>query len=482
MKYLIYISIFIIVFSSFFFSIWYFLKLKRDIMFKILTRHLLKIQSYKGKEFFFSTYGIRNLIKCKILPIILSEDIKNTQKFLNKKNNFYAKAVFNAFINPSKAIADFEKLTKKNPQNDLFKAELAKLYFINGQLDAAENITEKINNKSCNYAKAVKYYINSIIATSVGDMLSTSQEASLALKLFEKEKAFFEMAQVYLQMGTIYRVSATNDIAQCMFEAAKSIFEKMNLNIPQAIALANLGMLLVAQNRYEEAENYFFQAQELNSKTQNLCIKAEILNQQALMKTTQKNYKEAEKLVLDAQKIHRKIKNKNGEALSWDILSYINFGKKKYAKTIETTQNAIDIYKNVNNISAIQEMLFMQANAYFETDNHEIAEKILRQIINLADEHKSCFHTANAYNLLGLIFLQKNNLSKAKSFFQQAVQREERNNRWNGAAVDYANLALIEKKCGNSEQAEAILETAIEYARNSGDENLIKQIKKQLKN
>ena len=126
-------------------------------------------------------------------------------------------------------------------------------------------------------------------------------------------------------------------------------------------------------------------------------------------------------------------------------------------------------------------MLFMQASVFFEKNIYDKSEKILRQIINQADENNCCFHSANAYNLLGLIFLQKNDLAKAKTFFQQAVQREEKNNRFNGAAIDYANLALIEQKCGNFTQAEKILQVALEYAQNFEDEKLINQIKKQLK-
>lgn len=469
MKYLIYISIFLIVFVPVFFSFRYLRQLKKDMTFKLLMQNLINNQKYDGKDMFFSSPGIKELIKYG----------KNPQNAPNLSP--YAQAIINAFTNPIEAIQYFEKLCEQFPQQNLFKAELAKLYLINEKLEQAENIIEKIEGqKNNNYIKAIIYYIQSIAYTSGGDMLSASQRASSALRLFEKDKAFFEMAMVYLQLGTIYRVSATYDVAQCMFEAAQDIFAKMKLEIPRAISWANLGMLTAAQKRYEEAEEYFTKALEINSKCSNSCGKAEILNQIALMKTTQKKYSQALDLAQQAQSTHKQNNNIVGEALSWDIISYIKSGEQKYSEVIDTTTAAINLYNITNNTSAKYEMLFMQASAYFELGNYTKSEKILRNLIAQVDEHSSCFHVANVYNLLGLIFLQKNDLPKAKAFFMQAVQREERNERLSGAAVDYANLALIEQKCGNRKQAEKILNLALEYAQNSEDSNLIEQIKLQI--
>ena len=104
----------------------------------------------------------------------------------------------------------------------------------------------------------------------------------------------------------------------------------------------------------------------------------------------------------------------------------------------------------------------------------------MRQITKQAAKQESCFHVANAYNLLGLIFLQKKEFQRAKGLFMQAVSFEERNERFNCAAVDYANIALIEQKCGNVDQARKTLELALEYAQNFEADELVEQLKKQL--
>ena len=314
MKYLIYIFFFLIIFGSIFLSIKYFTHLKKDIIFKLLSRKLLQIQGYFGQEIFFSSYGLEALIKSNVYNIILNQSTEKAFIYLEQKKYFYEVAILKAFINPCNSVEYFEKAIQKCPKNYLLFAELAKLYLINKQFDYAERIIEKIDIKKANiYTKAVIHYIQSVIATSAGDLLWASKEASSALKLFKKKQAYFEVATTYLHIGTIYRISAVSDVAQCMFEAAKEIFMKMKIDILQAISLANLGMLTAGQNRYEEAEGYFSQALELNQKINNICGKAEILNQQALMETTRENYGEAKKLVSKAKNLHRKIKNDIGD-------------------------------------------------------------------------------------------------------------------------------------------------------------------------
>ena len=45
-----------------------------------------------------------------------------------------------------------------------------------------------------------------------------------------------------------------------------------------------------------------------------------------------------------------------------------------------------------------------------------------------------------------------------------------------GIAIDYANLAMVERKCGNMSDARKNLETALKYAENT-DKDLYTKIK-----
>lgn len=488
MKYSLYIIIFLAIVSAIWLGAAFLRQLKEDMLFKILARRLLSKQKPAENGWFFSSVGLSEIVRRltqnnhQALNLLIKGKMTAACLSLKKKKLAYPYAVLLTMYNPSKMEKMWQKLCLKHPKNSLYRAELAKCYLINGKESEAFTTAESIKEKSASrYARGVKYYIQSIEMTKAAEMNEASQHASAALKCFEKERCLIEAGIAYLQLGTIYRVSAVSDVAQTMFESALEQFRKLQIVELKAEALGNLGMLTAAQNRFEEAESYFEKALNLNKSANRKRGEAEILNQQALLFLAQKNISKARKTTENALETHQKLHNLQGQAFSWDILSYINLFQQKYDELIFSAKKAISLYNPNKNLSAILELKYMSARAYFELGNLESAEKLLRQITKQATKQESCFHVANAYNLLGLIFLQKKELKRAKGLFMQAVSFEERNERFNCAAVDYANIALIEQECGNLKQARKTLELALEYAQNFEADELVQHIQNQLK-
>ena len=91
-----------------------------------------------------------------------------------------------------------------------------------------------------------------------------------------------------------------------------------------------------------------------------------------------------------------------------------------------------------------------------------------------------CFLCGNGLKLAGVNFNKKGDLRRAQGFFQQSLDCELRSNRAGGIAIDYANIALLEYKRGQTEQAVKTVETALEYAKAFGEGELYSQLKKQL--
>ena len=487
MKYSLYIIIFLAIVSTLWLGAAFLRRLKEDMLFKILARRLLSKQKTAEKGWFFSSIGLSEIVRRlsqnnhQALNLLMKGKMADACLSLKKKKLAYPYGILLTIYNPHKSEKIWQQLCLKHPKSNLYRAELAKIYLINGKESEAFVTAESIKEKAASrYARGVKYYIQSIEMTKAAEMKEASQNASAAVKCFEKERCLAEAGIAYLQLGTIYRVSAVSDVAQTMFESALELFKKLQLVELQAEALGNLGMLTAGQNRFEEAESYFEKALNLNKSAYRKRGVAEILNQQALLFLAQRQNSKARKTTEKALKIHQQLYNLQGQAFSWDILSYINLAQKKYDELIFSTQKALHLYNPKQNLSAILEMKYMQASAYFALGKTGPAEKILRQITKQAAKQESCFHVANAYNLLGLIFLQKKELQRAKGLFMQAVSFEERNERFNCAAVDYANIALIEQKCGNVEQARKTLELALEYAQNFEAAELVEQIKQQL--
>ena len=341
-------------------------------------------------------------------------------------------------------------------------------------------IISKIKKKKLSAKLAAyKNYLSSFAYLQEGDMLSASENASAALKFFQKKRYFFEEAQSYLLLAEIYRVSCVNDVAQTMIESALKIFESAKLQFFKAQTIAVLGMLMLFENRIDEACDKLTLAKNISFSDE---LTADISNQIALVCLAQKNEKNALKHSKQALTLYLRQHNERGEAFSRQLIGHFLLNGGKTSQAFNSAKKAADLYLGQQNFSAYAETLYLQARALCQLEKYDQAEKKLRLILSENRKHSLNFHVAHAYSLLALIFLRKKNLQRAKVLLQQSLMLEQNHERCSGLASDYANLALIEKLSGNFEAAKNNLKQALEYAKESGDENLLQLIKEQKNN
>ena len=167
--------------------------------------------------------------------------------------------------------------------------------------------------------------------------------------------------------------------------------------------------------------------------------------------------------------------------MSYELLSNIKYYQKEYNKAIDFSQKAQNFYVKTNNYSAFEDAGFIEAQSYFALKDYDNTEKTCRKIISIYEKKATCFHIANIYSLLGLVYIRLNDFKRAEALFKKALDLEQSNERYSCVATDYANLALIDKKLGNKEQALKNLQSALESAQKHQDENLCKIIDKQIK-
>lgn len=372
-------------------------------------------------------------------------------------------------------ISKQKKATLIDNEYSIYLPILAHILFDN---DMANKTIGKINQQKL--SKAAKAYYDYCAAKAYlfdGDMLSASQKASAALKYFQKQKYSYESSMCYLLLGEIYRLSCVNDVAQTMIEAALKINQEQNMPQFKAKSIAALGMLMLFENRFAEAEEKFDSALK-SAQTKN--IKADIHNQKALLYIAQNKLKEALAEAKIANAIFESLKNNHGKAFSLQLMAQIYFSKKQYGAALKSAETATELYEENHNISAKLECLYLCADILFRQDKLKKSELLLRQIIEANQKYKHNFHIANAYSLLGLIYLHQKDLQRAKVLLQQSLHLEQRHRRCEGLVSDYTNLALIENLSGNQDTAKENLQTAMEYAEQTGNIELTELIKNKI--
>lgn len=455
---------------------------------KICTRALLTAQNRLNSPRWFSSRFLNDIIRFlfksrsakarRALLFLCCGKTSPAEKYLADRGRFSDAAVLGSFLFPKKGCEILEKLLRKTPDSQKIPAELAKLYFALGQIPKTRLTVERIDNtKADPYSRGVKSYFQAYFFLQDGDMLTASESCSLAITIFNRQQAAYEEAQSYLLMGTIYRVSCIEDVAQFMFGAALKIFGKIGDAAGEAEALGNLGMLFVLQERFAEAEENFQKALEINLQAQRPAAAGDINNQLALMQILKNDFAAAEIYLDAAAALHGE---NPGNGFTQELRARAAYGKKDLATAALLARQAAEIYKGSGNVSAYFESLYLQALALFELGQPDPAEQILRDLLTFSRKKQTSFHVANAYNLLGLIYLQKEDLQRARGFFQEGISLEQKNERYSGAATDYANIGLVERKCGHYQEAAKNLEKALELSAAYGETELSDILQKQL--
>lgn len=485
---MIYIWLFLLFAAAMIFVFRSWKKIRFDHYYYLTTKAFIFRMQKKEERAFFSSQALqcalqillrhKNGAVAKALRSLIKGDSRAAECYLLKHGEDFAVGALRAMRNPAGGLRILEK------SNDLrAKAEILKLYSLQGQKELAEQIVESLPEcKKFPYVRACKKFFEAQSCLTAGNMADASLKAGAAITLFRQTNAFTEEADAYLLAGTIYRLSAVEDTAYFMLKQARDIFAAAGHYAGEAEALGNLGMLWTMRENFEEAENCFSQSLEICKKYNRETAAAYIIDQTALLKLLQKQYALALKLAQEALQIHISHENKKGEAFSRDILAYVYAAQKQWKESAEQAELAEKLYIQEKDSAAYFSSLYQQAQAAYELKEDKKAEQKLRQIIQNKERDNCCFHSASAISLLGLIFLRKNQLKRAKSLFLQAASLEQKNERFSGAATDYTNIGLIEYKSGNKKQALKTFYTALEYASAFGENEFSQMLEQKIKN
>lgn len=310
-----------------------------------------------------------------------------------------------------------------------------------------------------------------------GDMAAAAQNIRHALKIFRRRHYAVEEAACYMKLAEIYRLSCMNDAAYAMLTAATDIYEKLNTPLYLATVITAKGMLMLFENRYEEAEVFYKKAQELAPTKK---IKADITNQQALLNLSIGNLNKAQKQVRQTRNFYQEISNNIGLAFSLQLEGQIAFEQAHYGKSASVLQQAADLYFKLHNYTAYAESAYSTANALYKLGKYTISEGILQRLLQHLRQHDSAFHIANIYSLLGLINMENGKLSVAEKWLKRSLSLEQKDNRYAGAAIDAVNLAVIKQLEGNIKQAHQHSEQALDFAIKTEDKQFIELIKNKM--
>ena len=467
---------------------------RRRLICRHYTAMIASVLDYSGQKYH-ALPPLRKIVgilikngRTDILEALCRGETSAAVGFFEQRGDVFSAAVLEAFIRPAAAAAKFEALIKKYPDDSRILAELAKLYWLLGKTGRSRLAVEKISSRAPEYVRAVGCFGEMMIAAADGDLNYAADSGIRADRFFAASGAWYEEVRCLVFLGTVYRISSLFDAAYIMYKSAENIARRLkSANLTTEI-LANLGMLMITENRFTDAAAYFNEAWKKAKKHNQLELLAELENQYALLKLLTAQPLAAIRRAKAAFERHRRLKNRTGQAFSCELLSYAAREQNDYAAMIDWAKQAENAYKGSGNLSAYFETMYLQAEGLYlqaleDKDSDDLlqsAEQHLRRILSFSRKNSGCFHPADAYTMLGLIFLRRKEYRRARALFGRSLALEQKDERLIGIAADLANIGLTEKLCGNYDQARKNLKAALEYAAADGENELCLQLQKRL--
>lgn len=310
------------------------------------------------------------------------------------------------------------------------------------------------------------------------DMLSASENASRALKIYQRLGYLYEEAECYATLAQIYRISGVFDVAFTMLKDAKKIYQKLKLFAKVAEAEAYFGLIEIGRENYSAATEYLESAKAICQKHKLIKTEADICNWQGLTALLANN------LTVAYQQLSFAYKNTASlytRSFALELLARLYLKKKEYAKALSNADTALKLYQENHHKAGIFETLYLKAEIFYIKKDYEESRHILTALIKEKTPPSAIYYPANAYTLLGAVELKENNFDKARTLFKQAADLEHAQNRLKGAAIDYNNIAELERLNGDNNTAQTYLKQAVRYAEEIGDDELKSYLKSKLK-
>ncbi len=425
---------------------------------KILATQSLPFFKTKDLPFYYSSYAIKQ--EC-------------IHTFFNLPLPLITKLALKASKTSSLAsrLKQTKKHLKKYPQDidlRLLTAELAMLCNETQIFHHLIKETELPFFSSLNQ-RAKYYFLKAHYNLYETDLNNASILCSKALTIYQKQGFEYEQASCYLLLTQIYRLTGVFDVAETMLKEAKTRFHKMNMIAKVAECMTYDGLISFGREQYDFAIQNLSKATNLAKRHKLYRSYADINNWLGLSFYMNNQQEKAEQSFLLALKNSQ---TSECTAYATEMLARLKYHNKEYENAIKYVETALKTSSFQKNPAGFLENLYIKAEILFATNDYEQSKKILTEIIKKKLPPAAPFYPANAYTLLGLIYLKRNNLSKAKTLFKQAVDLEHGKNRLKGAAIDYNNLAEVARLEGNTSQAKKYLTQALSYAEEIEDKQL----------
>lgn len=266
-------------------------------------------------------------------------------------------------------------------------------------------------------------------------------------------------SEAIIMLGHLYKRAG-------QLEKSESYFlEVLKISLPESkersTALGNIGLLLCARGKINEAITNFEEALKIDTVLDRTEARVKGFNNLANIYRNQGKIDKSTSLITSALNVSRNAKYKEGIADSLSNLASLERTTGSLDKSITTYHEAIEIHKETKNKLSLATTLNDLGLAYYEAKLYQKSRDTLNNALDIATSLDDKLIISRICGDLALVEMSSGNEITAMRLLNDSLKIDIETNNIEGQARRYGNLAELHRKKGDYQTAKHLCNKAI---------------------
>lgn len=298
-----------------------------------------------------------------------------------------------------------------------------------------KNIDNLIIDFENNYKKNPKFTL--LISDSIIDLAKS--------KNYHKG-----IAEGYNLKGKSYDFLRQYDSSLKYYNLALNMFDKIKYKKGIAKINNNIGIIYFKNKEYKQSEKYFLKTLKLREELGEEEDIIKSLNNIALLYLRVDRYDKA--LKYNLRLLDKYEGNEPKQALVLNRIGTIHYYMRSYKDAIEKFNNALELFKDIDDKNSIAQTYTSLGNVYYDIDEFNKALEYYEKALVISEKIKSK-GISILLNNIGLIHKKNGNYLKALDYIKRSIQTKETSDNPYNLFHQYTSIAEIYINLSNPKDA-----------------------------
>jgi|GEM_PF-4740548 len=294
-----------------------------------------------------------------------------------------------------------------------------------------------------------------------GDMPKAVQMSTLALEQLKNSGTVVEKADITNLIGLALMGQGKYYEAERYYEEALDLYRLCRDSAGVAVGLHNIGAINFYEGEYDEAIRYYITSLHLSETIRHKRLVAGNLLNIGMVFNVQKDHAKAKNYMKRAFESFRSLGDKIGEAEAIVHLGTAYYNEGALDSSLYAHQQALQLYREAKSDKGISQSLSNIGDILIENGNYKTAQDYYEESLRIRTRNDDRYGMAISYTGIAKVNYGLGNIGKAEAYYDSALTISKAIGTVWYTAEMYGSIAHLQEKLGNYKAAfEAMKELA----------------------